>query len=112
MSNFHLKQTNHQVLSGGCNEPCMARMTQQLVGSRMDKNVELSWVRVWCEQPALLQSEKLDAFMMVHGNDFITLGADEALSEVEHVMSSHYTIKVRAVFGAGRDDAKEVRILN
>ena len=43
---------------------------------------------------------------------FITLLDDEALSEVEHVMSSHYTIKVRAVFGAGRDDSKEVRILN
>ena len=40
------------------------------------------------------------------------LGDDEALSEVEHVMSSHYTIKVRAILGAGRDDAKEVRILN
>ena len=27
-------------------------------------------------------------------------------------MSGHYTIKVRAVLGADRDDAKEVRILN
>ena len=62
--------------------------------------------------PALLHSEKLDAFMMVHGDDFITLGDDESLSKVEHVMSSHYTIKVRAVVGAGRDDAKEVRNLN
>ena len=50
--------------------------------------------------------------MMAHGDDFITLGDDEALSEVEHVMSSHYTIKVRAILGAGRDNAKEVRILN
>ena len=32
--------------------------------------------------------------------------------EVVHVMSSHYTIEVRAILGAGRDDAKEVRILN
>ena len=46
------------------------------------------------------------------GTIFLTLGDDETLSEVEHVMSSHYTIKVRAVLGAGRDDAKEVRILN
>ena len=30
MSNLHLKQTNHWVLSGGCNEPCMALVTQQL----------------------------------------------------------------------------------
>ena len=27
-------------------------------------------------------------------------------------MSDHYTIKVRAILGAGCDDAKEVRILN
>ena len=36
----------------------------------------------------------------------------EALSEVAQVMSSHYPIKVRAVLGAGRDDAKKVRILS
>ena len=50
--------------------------------------------------------------MVVHGDDFITLGDSEALSEVELAMSGHYTIKVRAVLGADRDDAKEVRILN
>ena len=62
--------------------------------------------------PAWLYSEKLDAPTMAHGDDFISLGDDEVLREVERVMSSHYTIKVRAVLGAGRDDAKEVRILN
>ena len=61
---------------------------------------------------ALLHCEKLDASMVVHGDDFITLGDNEALSEVERAMSDHYTVKVRAVLGAGRDDAKEVRILN
>ena len=62
--------------------------------------------------PALLHCETLDASMVVHGDDFITLGDNEALSEVEHAMSHHYPIKVRAILGAGRDDAKEVRILN
>ena len=61
---------------------------------------------------ALLHCETLDASMVVHGDDFITLGDSEALSEVEHAMSDHYTIKVRAILGEGRDDAKEVRILN
>ena len=51
----------------------------------------------------------MDASVVVHGDDF---GDDDALGEIEHVMSSHYTIKVRAILGAGRDDAKEVRILN
>ena len=50
----------------------------------------------------------MEAFMVALGDDFSTMGDDE----VEHVMSSHFTIKVRAVFGAGPDDAKEVRILN
>ena len=50
--------------------------------------------------------------MVVHGDDFVTLGDDESFREVERVMSSHYTIKVRAVLGASRDDAKEERILN
>ena len=39
--------------------------------------------------------------MVVHGDDFITLGDSEALSEVERAMSDHYTIKVRAILGAG-----------
>ena len=50
--------------------------------------------------------------MEVHGDDFITLGDDDAVGEVENVVGGHYTIMVRAVLGAGRDDAKEVRILN
>ena len=78
----------------------------------MDANVELGSVRVWSEQPSGATQRENDAFMVVQGDDFITLGDDEALSEVERVMSSHYPIKVRAVLGAGRDDAKEVRILN
>ena len=113
MSNLHLKQTNHGSI--------VWRLQRAMYGTR---DAAAAWEREWTKtlnsvgfesgvsNPALLKCEKLDAFMMVHGDDFITLGDDEALSEVEHVMSSHYTIKVRAVLGAGRDDAKEVRILN
>ena len=61
--------------------------------------------------PVLLCWSKVDASIVVHGDDVITMG-DDALGEVEHAMSSHYTIKVRAILGAGRDGAKEVRILN
>ena len=61
--------------------------------------------------PTLPHCETLDA-SMVHGDDFITLGDSEALSEVERAMNDHYTTKVRAILGAGCDDAKEVRILN
>ena len=50
--------------------------------------------------------------MVVHGDDFMTLGDDDALGQVEHVMSSHYTIMVWAILGASHDHAKEVRIMN
>ena len=78
-------------------------MTQQLRGNE-------SWTRTLksvgfesgVSNPSLLHSEKL-AWRRFYNLD------DEALSEV---MSSHYTLKVRAVLGAGRDDAKELRILN
>ena len=50
--------------------------------------------------------------MVVHGDDFITLGGGEALSGVGRAVSDRCTIKVRAILGAGCDDAKEVRILN
>ena len=105
------------------NEPLgiVWRLQRAMYGTR-DAAVawEREWTKTWnpvgfesgVSNPALLHSEKLDAFMVVHGDDFVTLGDDEASSEVERVMSSHYTIKVLAVLGAGRDDAKEVRILN
>ena len=88
------------------------------------RDAAAAWEREWTKtlnsvgfesgvsNPALLHCETLDASMVVHGDDFITLGDSEALSEVERAMSDHYTIKVRAILGAGRDDAKEVRILN
>ena len=76
------------------------------------KTLNLVGFEFGVSHPALFHSETLDAFIMVHDDDFITLGGDEALSEVEYVMSSHYTIMVRAILSAGRDDAKEVRILN
>ena len=87
------------------------------------RDAAVAWEREWTRtlnsvgfdsgvsNPEVPHFEKLDAFMVVHADDYITLGSDEALFEVERVMSSHYPIKVRAVLGTGRDDAKEVRIL-
>ena len=74
------------------------RLQRAMYGTR---DAAAAWEREWTKtlnsvgfesgvsNPASLHSEKMDAFMMVHGDDFITLGDDEALSEVEHVMSSH-----------------------
>ena len=82
------------------------------MGTKWTKTLNSVGFESGVSNPALLHCEKQDALMVVHGDDFITLGDSEALSEVERAMNDHYTIKVRAVLGAGCDDAKEVRILN
>ena len=78
------------------------------------RDATVAWEREWTEtvnsvdesvvsHPTLLHSEKLYAFM-AQGNDVKTLGDYDASSEVQK--------KLRAALGAGRDDAKEVRILS
>ena len=92
----------------------MARVMQQLRGNEngQKRGIQLASSVEWAT-PALLHCEKMESFMMVHGNVFVTLGDDEALSEVEQLMSSHDTIWVRAILGAGRDmTPRKVRILN
>ena len=75
-ANLRLKHTSHRTSLGGRGS-CM--------GTRVDANAEQSWVRIRCEQ--------------------FSVGDDDAFGEVEHVTSSHYTIQVRAILGANRDDA-------
>ena len=50
--------------------------------------------------PVLFHQDRLDARIVVHGDDFVTLGDDDAHRERAHVMSRHYTIKLRAILGA------------
>ena len=96
------------------------RLQQAMYGTR---DAAAAWEREWTKtsnsigfesgvgNQALLHCETLDASMVEHGGNFITLGDSEALSEVECGMKNQNTIKFRAILGAGRDDAKEVRIL-
>ena len=86
------------------NEPpdIVWRLQRALYGTR---DAAAAWEREWTRtlnsigfesgvsNPALLHCEKLDASMVVHGDDFIILGDSEALSEVERAMSYHFTIK-------------------
>ena len=72
------------------------RLQRAMYGTR---DAAAVWEREWTKtlnsvgfksgvgNPALLHCETLDASMVVHGNDFITLGDNEALSEVERAMS-------------------------
>ena len=91
------------------NEPqdIVWRLQRVMYGTR---DAAAAWEREWTKtlnsvgfksgvsNPALLHCETLDASMVVHGDDY-----NEALSEVERAMSDHYTIKVRAILGAGWD---------
>ena len=82
------------------------KLQRAIYGTR---DAAAAWEREWTRtlnsvafesgvsNPALLHCEKLDASMVLHGDDFMTLGDDEALSEVERVMSSPSTMKVLAV---------------
>lgn len=50
--------------------------------------------------------------VVVWGDDFTFLGRERHLKDMAAKMAEWYDIKVRAVMGPGRDDDKEVRILN
>ena len=82
------------------------------MGARIHAHAENSRVRVWCEQSSVVPLPEMGASIAEHGDDFVSLGDDDSLPEVTHMVSSHYTIKVWAILGACRDGAKEVRILN
>ena len=89
----------HVELPPEANEPpdIVWRLQRAMYGTR---DAAAAWEREWTKtlnsvgfesgvnNPALLKCEKLDAFMMVHGGDVITLDDDEALSEVQRLMSS------------------------
>ena len=89
MSSSHLKRSSHQTQFGVCNESCMARGTRQLHGKESTRaRLKAVGFESGVSNPVLLRCEKMDASIVVHGDDFMTLG-DDAFGEVEHVMSSN-----------------------
>ena len=50
--------------------------------------------------------------MIVHGDDFTTVGPKEDLDRLESQMQKHYEPTIQARLGPGPDDAKEAVILN
>ena len=50
--------------------------------------------------------------MAVHGDDFTALGTPSSLDRYEEAMSKSFGIKLKGRLGHGRNDAKEVRVLN
>ena len=50
--------------------------------------------------------------MMVHGDDFTFCGVDEDLKWIKDLMEEWYDVKFRGILGAGKDEVKEITILN
>ena len=49
---------------------------------------------------------------VVHGDDSTTLGTDEKLDWLQNIISKSFEVKIRGRIGSGRNDDKEVRLLN
>ena len=61
--------------------------------------------------PCLFHHDQHDVTIMVHGDDFVAVGKEEYVAEAEKALKSKYKIKTE-VLGLGKDDVKEVKILN
>ena len=53
-----------------------------------------------------------DLRVVVHGDDFVSLGCDADLDWFEAAVKSEYTCKVKGRLGPGRGDLKSARLLN
>ena len=62
--------------------------------------------------PVLLFSEVVDMELLVHGDDFVGVGDEDAALTLVTMLSAVFELKVRAQLGPDRNDAKEVRVLN
>ena len=61
--------------------------------------------------PAILSSEDHDSRVLVHGDDFGQLGDEDAIAELNRILSTKYTVKLLAVIGMG-DKIQECVFLN
>lgn len=62
--------------------------------------------------PALFRHEGLDAYSLVHGDDFVTLGDDDAQKHLAGHLDKRYEWKNRGILGPELGDAKRIKILN
>ena len=61
--------------------------------------------------PALLYSEVQCSRLLVHGDDFIQLGDEDAIEDLHRILASKYTVKLLAVVGSG-PAVQEAVVLN
>ena len=61
--------------------------------------------------PCLFKNKSGTTSVMVHGDDFVAVGPETEVKEVENALAHKYKIKVETL-GLGEGDKKEIRVLN
>ena len=61
---------------------------------------------------AIYYKEATDTRLMVYGDDFLGLGDDEGLDELEQILKAKYDIKVVGTLGPDDKDSKQLVVLN
>ena len=72
---------------------------------------EAGW-RMGVASPALIFRPSDEGRGVVHGDDFMVLGDDTTLKEIEVKLKERYDIKCSGVLGGSSEDDKEVVFLN
>ena len=62
--------------------------------------------------PCVFEHPEMELLVVVHGDDFTSLGTDESLDWLHEKLSQEYEFKCKGRLGPGEGDAKEVRLLN
>ena len=61
--------------------------------------------------PCFFKNKSGTTSVMVHGDDFVAVGPETEVKEVENALAHKYKIKVETL-GLGEGDKKEIRVLN
>ena len=62
--------------------------------------------------PWIFHHAEKDLMVVVHGDDFTTLGLDADIDWFEHTLQESFEIKIRGRLGEGCSGPQEIRILN
>jgi len=101
---------------GGC-----ARLLRSLYGTQ---DAASTWQSDWTDQlgedgwttglasPAVIFRQKDEGRGLVHGDDFMVLGDEVTLREVDAKLKERYDLKCGGFLGGGADDVREVVFLN
>ena len=65
-----------------------------------------------CASANVFEHSERKISLSVHGDDLTATGPKDSLDWYEAAISTEYEVKIHPRMGPGRDDAKEMRVLN